>query len=182
VKLFPSMSSLVGPLMAVRKELEEHGVSHSKAVFEKPPDAATGEVMTFADGDGGGDAPRYSIPPLGEGLVHAYELELGDLVKLEVDGAKVWLPRVMVEGLGLADRVEMKSSGDKVTTVMDKPFVRALCVQNFMADGMCQASGCPLAASVGQALARASGKRVTHHGCVYNPATQRATLTDSIEQ
>jgi len=183
VKLFPSMSSLVGPLMVVQRELEAHGVSHAKAVFERPPAGATSrEVMTFVEGDGGDAASRYSIPCMGEGLVHAYELELGELAKLDMDGAKVWLPRVMVEGLGLADHIEMKSSGSQVTTVIDKPFVRALCVQDFMAEGMCQTSGCPLAASVGQALARASGKPVTHHGCVYDPATQRATLRDSVEQ
>ena len=183
VKLFPSISSLIGPLMAVQRELEEHGVSKAMAVFERPPGAATsGEVMNFAYGAGGEAPTRYSIPPLGEGLVHAYELELGDLAKLDMDGAKVWLPRVMVEGLGLADRVDMKSSGGQVTTVMEKPFVRALCVQDFMMEGICQTSGCPLAASVGQALARASGMPVVHHGCTYDPLTQRATLRNSIEQ
>jgi hypothetical protein len=178
VKLFPSMSSMVGPLMAVQAELEEHGVSKAMAVFEKaPPGRGATEVMTFA----GADAPAYSMPALGEGLVHAYELELGDLSKLDLAGAKVWLPRVMVEGLGLADRVRMKSSGSQFTTVIDKPFVRALCVQEFMTEGMCQCSGCPLAASVGQALARASGKAVTHRGCAYDPVTQRATLRDTVE-
>jgi hypothetical protein len=112
--------------------------------------------------------------------VRAYELELGDLTKLDVDGAKVWLPRVMVEGLGLANRVQMKSSGDEITTVIDKPFVRVLCVQDFMVDGMCPFSGCPLTASVGQALARASGKPVMHLGCTYDPVAQRATLKDAI--
>jgi hypothetical protein len=183
VKLFPSTSSLIGPLKVVESELKQHGLSKVEAVFERaPPDGTAGEVMTFAGGFGDEDAPRYSIPPLGEGLVHAYELELGDLAKLEVEGAKVWLPRVMVEGLGLADHVGMKSSGDEVTTVIDKPFIRALCVQDFMADGLCRVSGCPLTASVGQALARASGKPVTHRGCTYDPLTQKATLKDTLGQ
>ncbi len=181
VKLFPSTSSLIGPLKAVQSDLEAHGVSKARAVFEKSA-SGEGEVMAFSDDGDGEGAPRYSIPPLGEGLVHAYELELSDMAKLDVEEAKVWLPRVMVEGLGLADGVKMKSSGDEVTTVMEKPFVRALCVQDFMAEGMCQTSGCPLAASVGQALARASGKAVVHHGCTYDPVTQRATLRNSIEQ
>jgi hypothetical protein len=183
VKLFPSISSLVGPLMVVQEELEQHGVSKASAVFEKsPPGGGTLEIMSFANDAGEEGARRYSIAPLGEGLVHAYELELGDLKKLDLDGAKVWLPRVMVEGLSLADRVEMKSSGDDVITLMDKPFVRALCVQDFMAESLCQFSGCPLAASVGQTLARASGKPVTHRGCTYDPLTQRATLKDTIAQ
>lgn len=179
VKLFPSTSSLIGPLKAVESDLEAHGVSKVQAVFERSP-SGEGEVMSF---DGAGEsAPRYSIPPLGEGLVHSYELELGDLARLETDGAKVWLPRVMVDGLGLADRVKMSSSGYEVTTVIEKPFVRALCVQDFMAESLCQTVGCPLAASVGQALSRASGRPVTHHGCRYDPVTQKATLVDEVAQ
>jgi hypothetical protein len=183
VKLFPSTSSLIGPLKVVESELRQHGLSKAEAVFERaPPDGRAREVMSFEGAFGDEKAPRYSIPSLGEGLVHAYELELGDLAKLGVDGAKVWLPRVMVDGLGLAERVGMKSSGDEVTTVIDRPFVRALCVQDFMADGLCRVSGCPLTASVGQALARASGKPVTHRGCTYDPVTQKATLKDALEQ
>jgi len=183
VKLFPSMSSLIGPLMVVKNDLEKHGVSYANAIFEASPSPESGrDSMSFVVDHSGEGAHRYSIPPLGEGLVHAYELELGDLTKLGVDGAKVWLPRVMVDGLGLAGRVEMKSSGNEVTTVIEKPFVRILCVQEFMTNGLCQTSGCPLAASVGQALARASGKPVTHHGCTYDPVTQKATLKDTIEQ
>ena len=182
VKLFPSMSSLIGPLMVVEDLLKEHGVSNSNALFEKSPKGeGSGEVMTFVGDADGKDAPRYSIPPLGQGLVKAYEMELGDLTKLELDGAKVWLPKVMVEGLGLADRVDMKSSGSEVTTTIEKPFVRALCVQDFMAQGMCRVSGCPLAASIGQTLAKASGKSVTHNGCTYDPIAQKATLKDIVE-
>jgi len=181
VKLFPSMSSLTGPLKVVERELMEHGVLDANAVFEKSPTGEGGrEVMSF-EGDGK-DAPQFAIPPLGDGLVHAYELELGDLSKLELSGAKVWLPRVMVEGLGLADRVEMKSSGNDVTTTIEKPYVRMLCVQDFMINGLCRISGCPLTASVGQALARASGKPVAHRGCTYDPLTQKATLKDTVEQ
>jgi hypothetical protein len=179
VKLFPSISSMVGPLKAVQQELVGHGVSDASAVFQRSvPEEGGRELMTFETQ--GEDAARYSIPPLGDGLVHAYELELGELEKLKLDGARVWLPRVIVEGLGLADRIEMKSSGNEVTTVIEKPFVRALCVQDFMVKGLCRTSGCPLAASVGQALAKASGKPVTHGGCTYDPLTQRATLKDTI--
>ena len=183
VKLFPSISSLIGPLKIVENELEQRGVSKAEAVFEgAPSDGDAKEQMTFVGDSGAEDAPRYSIPPLGEGLVHAYELELGDLTKLKIAGAKVWLPRVMVDGLGLAERVDMKSSGNEVTTVIEKPFVRALCVQDFMTDGPCRFLGCPLAASVGQALARATGTPVTHHGCMYDPVTQKATLKDTLGQ
>jgi hypothetical protein len=87
-----------------------------------------------------------------------------------------------VDGLGLAERVEMKSSGGEITTVIEKPFVRALCVQDFMTEGLCSTVGCPLTASVGQALARASGKPVTHRGCTYDPVTQKATLKDAVGQ
>jgi len=180
VKLFPSISSLVGPLKAVQQELVGHGVSEASAVFQRSvPEEGGREVMTFEEAQGE-HATRYSMPPLGDGLVHAYELELGELEKLKLDGAKVWLPRVMVEGLGLADRVEMRSSGNEFTTIIEKPFVRPLCVQDFMVEGLCRTSGCPLAASVGQALAKASGKPVTHGGCTYDPTTQKATLRDTI--
>jgi len=182
VKLFPSMSSLIGPLKAVEDELERHDVSKGKATFQASQQDGGHDLMTFVGEGGGGDAPRYSIPPLGDGLVHAYELELGDMRKLELEGAKVWLPRVMVEGLTLADRVEMRFSGNEVVTEIEKPFVRMLCVQDFMTKGMCRTSGCPLAASVGQALARASGRPVIHDGCEYDPAIQKATLKQTIGQ
>ena len=181
VKLFPAMSSLIGPLKVVEHELKQHRVTKAKAVFTKSlSKKGARDVMNFVDGGDGEVAHHYTIPPLGDGLVQAYEFELGDLTELDVEGAKVWLPRVMVEGLGLANRVEMKSSGDEVTTAFDKPFVRVLCVQDFMVNGMCQASGCPLTASVGQSLARASGKSVTHLGCTYDPVKQRATLKNAI--
>jgi len=182
VKLFPAMSALFGPLMVVEHELKKRGLSKTNAVFQRSSDKKDArDMMTFAKGGNGEGERRYSIPPLGDGLVRAYELELGDLSTLDVDRAKVWLPRVMVDGLGLADRVQMKSSGNEVTTVIDKPFVRALCVQDFMVGGMCQVSGCPLTASIGQSLAKASGSLVVHLGCTYDPRTQKATLRDAIE-
>jgi hypothetical protein len=181
VKLFPAMSSLIGPLRVVEHELKKRRLLTTHALFQRPSGKnGARDLMTFVRGGNGDGVRRYSIPPLGDGLVHAYELELGDLTTFDVDRAKVWLPRVMVEGLGLANRVEMKSSGDEVTTVIDKPFVRVLCVQDFMVEGMCKVTGCPLTASVGQALARASGKAVMHLGCTYDPVAQRATLKDAI--
>lgn len=176
VKLFPSMSSLIGPLKVVERELNKRGLSSSSAVFK----SSDGEDSMSFEGSRGGKPAHYSTAPLGDGLVHSYEMEIGELAKMGVEGAKTWLPRVMTDGLGLAEKVEIKIDGDEVTTSMTRPFVRVLCVQDFMTAGLCKTTGCPLAASLGQSLARASGKAVSHAGCVYDPLAQKATLKDKI--
>src|SRR6267143_1737085 len=82
VKLFPAMSSLIGPLKVVEKELKQHRVSKAKAVFTRSVNKkGTRDVMNFVDGGSSDFAHHYTIPPLGDGLVQAYELELGDLTK-----------------------------------------------------------------------------------------------------
>jgi hypothetical protein len=100
---------------------------------------------------------------------------LGDLRGMGSDHANLWLPRVMVDGLGLAQHVSIRQKKESVDTVMVKPFVRSLCVNDFMTKNICGTTGCPLAASVAEALALSSGKPMKHLGCHYDPITQTAT-------
>ena len=183
MKLFPAMSSLVGPLKAVQSDLEAHGVSSAQAVFERSPKGGDArEVMSFVGGlRRRGRAPVLHRPSrrraspcvrAGAGRPDEARGERGEGLAAQGDGGRAGPRRQrrdeVLRGPGHNGLREALREG--------------LCVQSFMAEGMCQTSGCPLAASVGQALARASGKPVTHHGCTYDPVTQRATLRDSIEQ
>jgi len=121
-----------------------------------------------------------SFPACGHGLYESYERELGELKAKGIEYTFLWLPKVMVDGLGLAEGVKMAQAKETVSTALRKPFVRLLCVNEFMNKNVCGTTGCPLVASVAEVLASSTGKRVSHDGCIYDPMTQTATAKHTI--
>lgn len=168
MRLYPASMSLLGSMQVMVSAMKQQKCEGS-AVYSPEE---TGLTVSFAQGS---DPRPSSLPPCGQGLYEAYERELGDLRGKGFDYAKLWLPRVMVDGLGLAQSVRIHQKKEGIDTVMVKPFVRSLCVNEFMTRNVCGTTGCPLVASVSETLALSSGKPVRHLGCEYDPKTQTAT-------
>ncbi|MDA4126816.1 MAG: hypothetical protein OK452_06410 [Thaumarchaeota archaeon] len=173
VKILPSALSLLGPLKLSKELMKLEGLEGSATYIP-----SEGEVtMSFLSRI---TSNQFPVPPLGHGLYEAYEKELGGLLGKGLDYALFWLPRTIVDGLGLADRVEMKRRGTIVESKLTKPFVRPLCVNEFMTENYCGTMGCPLVASMAEALVNSTGKRVVHIGCRYDPSNQTATAIHSL--
>jgi hypothetical protein len=169
MKLYPASMSLLGSMQVMVSAMKQQKYGGS-AVYSPEE---TGLTVSFEQGLD--PSPPSSLSPCGHGLYEAYERELGDLRGKGFDYVNLWLPRVMVDGLGLAQRVRIRQKKEGIDTVMVKPFVRSLCVNEFMTKNVCGTTGCPLVASVSETLALSSGKPVRHLGCGYDPITQTAT-------
>ena len=132
--------------------------------------------------EGGKSSNSGALPTMGRGLYEGYEMELGDLHDKGLEFVRLWLPRTLVDGFGLASRVTMSQDKNEVATRMEKPFVRHLCINPYVKEHVCGTIGCPLVASIAEALASASGKSVQHVGCNYDSTTQTAVAKHAISQ
>ncbi len=174
VRLYPASMSLLGPIQNMVAQMKRANLE-GRAVYVPN---LNGVSMTFGSewftpADGG-------LPPPGHGLFESYEAELGPMYREGMEKALLWLPRLMVDGLNLAKSVRMKTSNDETTTVAERPFVRTLCLNEFMRANVCGTMGCPLMASVAEALARSTDRPVKHLGCSYDPTTQIATAKHQV--
>jgi hypothetical protein len=176
IRLYPSSMSLLGLMKVTTKMLQKNGFGGA-ATFEPRED---GIYMSFEKKEAA--SKSANIPPIGHGLFETYERELGTLSEKGADFVSLWLPRTLVDGLGLAESMKMVRSGVEVESTMTKPFVRALCVNEFMTENVCGTMGCPLVASVAEALASSTGEPVKHLGCTYNALTQTATSKHLVEK
>ena len=176
VKLVPSAESNLGPLLALAEQLRARGLG-GKASFVPKRD---GEIeMIF--GDDGSRAERAPVVPIGSGLVASYERQLGPLGSSERGYVRSWLPRAIVKGLGLADscRLEFDEKGG-AKAILERPFVRPLCVREDFNDKVCRAFGCPLVNSIGEVLAMSENNKVTYCGCEYSRLDETAVAVFSI--
>jgi hypothetical protein len=177
VKLLSASASLYGPTIAFSR-LAEGRVEKFKAVFRSTSNGVQGEgvvgMMSLIAEEPTGGA-ELEMPSVGDGLVTAYERELGSLQGKDGEYLTTWLPRVMTQALGLAEKVKIKESDSTLTSTMVRPFVRALCVRESMQNSVCCTTGCALAASIGQSFARGLDQDVAHVSCTYDPISQTAT-------
>lgn len=104
-----------------------------------------------------------SLPELARPLTRIYELEMGDLSKLELQYLSRNLPKVIVDGLQLAEAVRIDVKGDEVSTTVDRPVFWPLYIEEGL-EPMYEKIGCPLAWSVGESLAKSSGRVVKYMG------------------
>lgn len=169
MKLYPASMSLLGSMQVMVSAMKQQ--KYAGGAVYTPEEKG----LTVSFGQGSDPPTPSSLPPCGHGLYEAYERDLGSLRGRGSDYANLWLPRVMVDGLGLAQGVRIRQKEESIETVMAKPFVRSLCVNDFMTKNVCGTTGCPLVASVAEALALSSAKPVRHLGCAFDPNTQTAT-------
>ena len=114
------------------------------------------------------------LPSLGQGLYELYEEELNEIRGKDLAYIFEWLPRVIVDGLNLCEKVQMIMVDDNVHTVLTKPFVRDICQRKDMKEHLCNSTGCPLTASIAETLAASTGQPVHHIECRYEPLRQEA--------
>jgi hypothetical protein len=169
VKLLPATEGMLGPLMTVVALAKSMGFE-GKALYEP---LKNGVQMKFHSASA--SFSTFSMPAVGQGLFDEYQKELGDVHKKGAEFVGYWLPKVVVDGLGLSEKAEIRFNGDTIETITKKPFVRNLCVQQFMTENVCGKFGCPLVSSYGEMFADALNEPVLHDGCVYDPKTQTAT-------
>ena len=174
VKLVPSAASLVGPLLAFAQQLSDNGLN-GKATY-----VPSREGVEMRIGSGSGGAMPVSLPPVGRGLFEAYERELGPLRERGASYIETWIPRVLVDGLGIVEDAKIKVGGDAVEVKFRGPFVRPLCVRRDINEKICGRVGCPLVSSMGESLAASLTKSVTHIGCTYDTPSQTSVARFSI--
>ena len=174
VKLYSSAAAVEGPVRTIVALLKAEGFE-GRATYVP---SATGVAVRIR-----GKAPgtQLELPPHGDSLLRSYESEIGSLEGKGYDFAAEWVPKAIVDALGLAESVSMSRDGPSVRTIISKPFVRPLCVKPFFTENVCGTIGCPLVGSLGQALALAGGKPLAHVKCTYDPRSQTATAVHEME-
>jgi len=101
------------------------------------------------------------LNPSGLGLVNLFEEELGiNLAKTDLNYLQDNLSKLFVEGLEIAEDLEMRIRGNIVQVKMTKTIYRDICNEIRKLPSICSSFGCPLCSSIACALARASGKPV----------------------
>jgi len=128
---------------------------------------------TGMDGKGS-DGTSEGIPTNGRGphliselampLTHIYEIELGDLKKLELSDLNRELPKVMVDGLRLARSVELLVDGDRIEAVVRRPTLWAVYLEESLTP-IIEKIGCPLSCSIAESIAKCTGRVVAYRGC-----------------
>jgi hypothetical protein len=169
VKVYPASMSILGSMQLMASVMKRDNLVGRGTYVP----GEGGVIVAFRRGaDFHGSS---TFPPSGHGLFEIYERELGDLKGRGVDHVLLWFPRLLVDGLGLGAHVRMKMKANEIETTLEKPFVRSLCVNDFMKQNICSTTGCPLVASIAESLSFASGRAVEHLGCSYDPLTQTAS-------
>ena len=169
VKLIPSAESQLGPLLAFSDVLKASRLD-GKARFISSSDGVRMEFGTEAQ-----DGNVATFQPLGKGLYDAYERELGPLKDRGKEFVETWLPRVLVDGLELAQDAKITVSDGMAETKIRGPYVRPLCVRHEVNERICRKVGCPLTSSISEALASSLAMEIEHGGCSYDPATQTSS-------
>ncbi|MEM0117543.1 MAG: hypothetical protein QXV32_03775 [Conexivisphaerales archaeon] len=176
VKLYPASDTSLGPLLALAEMLRGRYGMFS-VTFESTDE---GDKMVVTP-KGNTETMQLSLEPIGEGLVRSYERELGELNGKGEDYIESWLTKTLSQGLGLVESAKIVFIDGEMQSTLQKPFVRTLCVQQEMTEHVCNTMGCPLIASLGQSAAKATGKKISHIECKYDPSTQRVVSRHKME-
>lgn len=174
VKLIPSAESILGPLLAFSDSLVERGLN-GKALYVPSEEGVLMQIGTEEE-----EGDPVSFVPVGRGLFESYERELGALNERGGAYVKTWIPRVLVDGLGIVEDAKFDATKEIWRAELRKPFVRPLCVRGDVNEKVCGKFGCPLVSSIGEALSSSLGKPVQHLGCSYDTLAETASAKYSI--
>ncbi|MBO3799316.1 MAG: hypothetical protein JTT13_10680 [Candidatus Brockarchaeota archaeon] len=142
------------------KALSEVLTTCEQLLFVPVNDGGTG-VQVYL---GGPSSEAYlALPGLAEPLTRIYELEMGDLSKLELQYVCRNLPKVIVDGLQLAESIMIEAGGDEVRMTVRRPVFWPIYLDERLAS-LYERVGCPLAWSVGESIAKSSGRTVRYMG------------------
>ena len=115
------------------------------------------------------------LPPIGSALLQLYEEELGDLRNFDLEYLMAWLPRVLVDGLKMAERVEITRKIDEIHVKITDSVFRYLCQQPAV-KVVCEVTGCPVCSSIGEAISKNTGHVVYYLKCEYDPLTRETDI------
>jgi hypothetical protein len=104
------------------------------------------------------------MPSIGSALLHLYEDELGDLRKLDLEYLMAWLPRLLVDELQMAEKVEITRKVDDIQVKMTNFVFRNVC-QHPAARVVCEITGCPVCSSIAEAFSKNTGRIVYYLKC-----------------
>lgn len=102
------------------------------------------------------------LTPPGLGLVNLYENELGtDFSKVDLNYLQNNLPKLFVEGLEIAEDLELNVEGNIIQTKIVGSIYTKFCKElRKLSSNVCSSFGCPLCSSIAIALTRATGKPI----------------------
>jgi len=107
------------------------------------------------------DPKGACLVPTGLGLMFLFERELGvDFSKVDLDYLARELPRLIIEGLEIAEGFEFTAEKGRVHVKMINPIYGGFCREVKETTRICSRFGCPLCSSIACVLAKATGKNV----------------------
>ncbi len=119
----------------------------------------------------------YVTPP-GWALSRLFEEELGfSFTKTDLNQIQTKLPKILVEGMELAEKAEIQIQGNTVTVEITGSVLDEICRQTDSQPKTHKQVGCFLSSAIACALAKSTGKPVT----IQNETRNQETKTTQIE-
>jgi len=186
VKLNVANEAVVSALLALSKFLK-HFKLQGKAVYF-PSLSEDEDALLFLPRKDGDAIPNYDeiiesnsigiekgviLPSLGTKLVQLYEDELSGLRHFDLEYLMEWLPRVLVESLQVAEKVEIFSEGELIHVRFVEPVFRHVCQHSGLAS-ICKSVGCPLCSSLAETFAKNTNRVVFFSKCDYDEKSRVA--------
>jgi hypothetical protein len=107
------------------------------------------------------------LPSLGIFLKRLYERELGCKAEiLDLSALLDWLPKVLVDDLKMAEKMEIARKNDEIRVKLTEPVFSRLCMEKRISR-VCETVGCPICSSIADMLAASAGSVVFYKGCEY---------------
>ena len=118
------------------------------------------------------------ITPPGASLCRLFEHELNhSFIKLNLKELQVKLPKLLVERMELAEKIEIKVQNSTVILDISRSILNKICRQTDLQPKTHKQVGCLLSSAIACALAKASGKPVT----IKNENRNQETKTTHVE-
>ena len=119
-----------------------------------------------------------TITPPGASLCRLFERELNvSFAKLNLNQLEVKLPKLLVERMELAEKIEIKVQRNRIILEISRSILDEICQQTDFQPKTHKQVGCLLSSAIACALAKVSGKPVT----IQNENRNQKTKTTHIE-
>jgi len=115
------------------------------------------------------------LPSTGNALLQLYEKELGNLRNIDFNYLVEWLPRILVDGLQMAEKMEITRKGDDIHVKLASSAFRYLCQQAETTNLICGTINCPMCSSIADAIAKNTNRIVYCKKCGYDPLRLETT-------
>ena len=123
------------------------------------------------------------LTPPGFSLLRFFEKELGvSLVSRDLDFLCKRLPKLMVEDLGIAKKVDMQVQNDTVIVEVTESLLDQVCQQTDSLPRTHSQVGCVLSSSIACALAKVTGKPISIQKEVRDPEAKTSRIEYRIEK